>query len=101
MEEVELPETWEAVEGADCFAELRQSWERELLREIGPMHCLYGQKVLLIGRRSGSDDAIFRLADGRVAEVHLTWTGRQETHAIWPAAAIFSSLAEWIEARQT
>lgn len=51
----------------------------------------------LIARRDGTDDALFQLDDGRVAEVHMTWRRSRETDPRWPATAIFTSLEDWVE----
>jgi hypothetical protein len=70
--------------------------EEQLRREIAPTHVLSGQTVRLIARRADTDDALFALSDGRVAEVHLTWRGSTETDPRWPATALYASLADWM-----
>lgn len=70
--------------------------EAELARELIPGHCLYGLAgPRLIARRTDTDDVLFALPDGRVAEVHLTWRQSPETDPNWPATAIFPSLETW------
>lgn len=69
--------------------------ERQLSAEIAPGHVLTGHAVRLIARRDDTDDALFQLDDGRVAEVHMTWRRSRETDPRWPAAAIFTSLEQW------
>ena len=91
---MDLPEPWETVEDAD-MAEYRHAWEVELVCELGPGHLLFGQTPRLICRRLDCDDALFQLEDGRVAEVHLTWSGRREANSVLPETRIFSSLGEW------
>lgn len=76
-------------------ASTRAALETQLRREVSPRHVLYGEAAQLIARRSDTDDALFRLEGGRVAEVHLTWRKSQEPDPRWPATAIFSSLDEW------
>jgi hypothetical protein len=68
----------------------------QLRAEMGPGHILETEpEIRAVARRDDSDDALFALADGRVAEVHLTWRRSRETDSRWPLTAIFGSLAEW------
>ena len=69
--------------------------EGQLAVEVSHGHVLFGARVRLIARREDTDDALFALADGRVAEVHLTWKQGPEEDPRWPATAIFASLDEW------
>lgn len=69
--------------------------EGELHKELCPVHILYGKRVCLIARRADTDDALFALDDGRVAEVHLTWRGSVEPDRRWPSTTIFASMEEW------
>ncbi len=78
-------------------AEQRAAFERQLAREIAPGHSLTGLTAHLIARRDGTDDALFSLEDGRVAEVHMTWHRSRETDPRWPATAIFTSLEAWAD----
>jgi len=82
---------WPAQEVADY----RAGWERQLAREVGPRHILRGLKFELIARRFDTDDALFRLLDGGVAEVHLTWARGEEPDPRWPATSLFDSLEQW------
>ncbi|WP_144083524.1 hypothetical protein [Hyphomicrobium nitrativorans] len=74
---------------------VRHGVERQLMLEIPQSHILARESVRLIARRGDTDDALFALTEGRVAEVHMTWRRSPETEPHWPATAIFSSLAEW------
>ena len=74
---------------------IRQGLERQLMLEIPADHILARESVRLIARRGDTDDALFALTEGRVAEVHMTWRRSTETDPRWPATAIFPSLAEW------
>lgn len=74
---------------------LCQGLERQLLLEIAAGHILERETLRLIARRDDTDDALFSLADGRVAEVHMTWRRSRETDPRWPATAVFASLDEW------
>ena len=69
--------------------------EQQLQREISARHVLSGERACLLARRADTDDALFELSNGRVAEVHLTWRQSTEPDPRWPATAIFGSLEEW------
>ena len=60
--------------------------------------CSWGEQPRLIGRRFDQDDALFLLPGGRVAEVHLTWSGKREPDPGWPSTAIWPSLEAWAKA---
>jgi hypothetical protein len=89
-----MPETgswlapWYAVDASDTL-------EAQLRREISDRHVLYDVPVTLIARREDTDDALFQLPDGRVAEVHLTWRQSVETDPRWPATTLYASLDRW------
>jgi len=72
-----------------------QGLEHQLRREICSSHVLAGETVRLIARRADTDDALFALADSRVAEVHLTWKNGTEEDPRWPATAVFASIDDW------
>lgn len=79
---------WESVSIGDA------AWaEEELRRELAPGHVLFDQSWAALGRRWRRDDFLFRLADGRFAQVHLT--RHVETDPRWPAAGIFESFEDW------
>lgn len=92
-------EPWDPImdEGwsADRKAAFCRGWEEQLAQEVGPEHLLFQQSVSLIARNYSSDDALFQLPDGRIAEVHLTWRKSMEPDPRWPSAALFTSLDEW------
>jgi hypothetical protein len=69
--------------------------EEQLQREISKRHVLSGERARLIARRADTDDALFEISNGRVAEVHLTWKQGTEPDPRWPATGIFGSLEEW------
>ncbi|SEV86569.1 hypothetical protein SAMN05421595_0134 [Austwickia chelonae] len=73
----------------------------ELLREIGPGHALDGVELRVIARATPQDDVIVQTADGRVALVHMTWSGHPEKPP-WPTTEPVTSpenLAGLIELR--
>lgn len=95
---MEWLEPWEPV-GEEMTAEsqsVREAWERELRTEVAPGHVLYGLDAKLIARRYDCDDGLYRLEDGRVARVHLTWKQAQEIAPRWPETTIYPSLEHWV-----
>jgi hypothetical protein len=95
---IEWLEPWYPVGefGADRAREMSGSLEKQLRREICDRHVLYNESARLIARRADTDDALFALSGGRVAEVHLTWRQGTEPDPRWPATSIFASLDEWV-----
>ncbi len=87
-----LPTRWWFV--AD---EHKAMFVEELLKEVGPGHALYGLDVDVTARRDGSDDYLFHIADGRYADVHLTFRGAPEPPP-WPATAVYATFEEWKKA---
>ena len=65
----------------------------ELAREVGKGHQLYGLKCEPFATNY-LDDYLFRLADGRVAEVHLTFANAPERPP-WPGTSIHQSFEDW------
>ena len=69
--------------------------EQELQNELGPNHALKFSKPRLIARRLDSDEALFELDGGHIAQVHLTRTSRPEPDPRCPATSFFGNLEEW------
>ncbi len=69
--------------------------EDQLRHEISDRHVLAHQTVRLIARREDTDDALFALEGGRIAEVHMTWSKSKEQDPRWPVTAVFETLAAW------
>lgn len=92
-------EPWIAIADLDWPEEKKadycSAWEAQLGREVGPRHLLRGENATLIARRFDTDDALFQLADGQIAEVHLTWSRGQEPDPKWPRTVLFASINEW------
>lgn len=80
---------WSAIESETE----RKSLEAELARELCPEHLLYGLEASALARRWRRDDILFRLGDGRFAQVHLTH--RLETDPQWPSTDIYPSFEAW------
>ncbi len=60
----------------------------QLAIELGKKHVLFGARATLLARRDDTDDALFLLEDGRVAEVHMTW--RKSAEPV-PLVVLFGS----------
>ena len=88
----ELPAGWEPLDDRETAGRL----EAELRREIGSArHPLHRILVQAVARSTFSDDALYRLADGRFACVHLTWSRRPERDPRWPGGRFHASLADF------
>lgn len=70
----------------------RRELDVELRREVCPDHPLHGIEFSAVGRRYRRDDVLFRPADGRHAQVHLT--RRKEVSPDWPSTDIYYSVDE-------
>jgi len=68
----------------------------EAQTELSPGHPLHGTKLTALAHSTRADDALFQLEDGRVVDLHLTWSGRQE-QAPWPRHRVYASLEEWAQ----
>ena len=77
--------------------EHRRMFATELASEVGRGHVLHGSDPTPIARADGSDDYLFKLEDGRVAEVHLTFANRPERPP-WPGTRVFDNLEAWRKA---
>lgn len=91
----ELPDGWSALEGTQA-----EAFEAELARELAPAHSLHAVPLRAVATRDSNDDALFRFAadTDRFAVVHLTWIGRQEDSAHFPAVVFVGTLAEFLAA---
>ena len=61
-----------------------------LWRELPAAHDLAGHGAIAVARRDDSDDVLFELDDGRIAEVHLTWAMGDA-----PAVLMFPDTGAW------
>ena len=77
-------------------ASAAQSLIAEAEEEIAADHPLKGMINGVLARSSASDDVLFELKDGRVANVHLTWSRKPE-QSPWPRHTIFSNVDEWTD----
>jgi hypothetical protein len=69
--------------------------ERELQKELGSKHELKDRSARLIARRRDSDEALYELEGGQVAQAHLTWRKSSEPDPRWPVCSVFESRDEW------
>jgi hypothetical protein len=84
-----LLEPWRALP-----PERAQALLREVQIELSPGHPLYGADLTAIAVSRLADDVLFLLDDGRVANVHLTWSRGAEQNP-WPSHRIYASFEEW------
>ena len=68
----------------------------ELKGELAPDHPLYTMQLHPLGHSGASDDAIFEAADGRVFQVHMTFSGRAEKTPL-PRFRAYANTPEWIQ----
>jgi hypothetical protein len=69
-------------------------FESELAKELAPHHALFGRRWSALGFTRSSDDVLFQLEDGAVAQVHLTYSSHPETLG-FPGHQVFASLFDW------
>ena len=71
----DLPDLWWVFDpvGHDGVIEAR---EAELRREVDPRHALCADGATAVAGCEECDEVLYRLADGRFAQVHLTWSYR-------------------------
>jgi hypothetical protein len=80
---------WYAVDSAT-----ERKWaEDELRGELCQGHILVGLEATAVGRRRRRDDVLFRLCDGRLAQVHLT--RRPEADLRYPDTQIYATFEDW------
>jgi hypothetical protein len=84
-------EPWRALDPERAEALLR-----EVQIELSPGHPLYGARLTAIAVSRLADDVLFLLVDGRVSNVHLTWSRTAERKS-WPSHRIYASFEEWAQ----
>jgi hypothetical protein len=85
---MELPAGWEPVTG-----EAAEGLARVCRTEAGKGHVLHGVELRAIARSNRTDDVLFE-ALGKLAQVHLTWSGRAERPP-WPETSWFETFETW------
>jgi hypothetical protein len=68
----------------------------ELRRELSPGHLLEGLKLVPLGHSLAADDALFEAENGRVFQVHLTFSHRTEQPPL-PRCRVYSNADEWVQ----
>lgn len=58
--------------------DLGEQLKQELSKEIGSTHPLFEKSIEIIAKRQDNDDILIRVEDGKLATVHLTWSGKTE-----------------------
>lgn len=76
-------------------AQQKERLEAELTREVASGHVLEGEATQVLGRFNYSDDTLFLLEGGRVAQVHLTWN--PEDRPEWPWTIVYGSFQSWAD----
>lgn len=71
----------------------REGLPRQLAKELSPRHPLWGSGCEVIGRADTNDDILVACADGRFANVHLTW-GQGPGDAEYPHTVFYGSTQE-------
>jgi hypothetical protein len=69
---------------------------QELKRELSPGHKLEGLDLVALGHSGAADDALFEAEDGRVFQVHLTFSRRTEQPPL-PRCRVHAHAEEWIQ----
>jgi hypothetical protein len=72
-----------------------EAFLKELRHEVAVGHQLYGFKLVPLGHSGASDDVLFEADDGRVFQVHLTWSERPEDLPL-PCHQIYSDAEDWV-----
>ena len=73
----------------------------ELSLELAERHPLYSVRARAIARRQDNDDVLFELsgenAPAAFAVVHLTWSGKPDSHSGFPGVELFATFSDWME----
>ena len=93
MSDDEWPNHWRALDDPEA----RQFFVTELTEELGPGHPLYGKAVVALAQNG--DDILFRLINGKLTQVHLTYANKPERPP-WPAHGVYDTFEEWSKEKQ-
>jgi len=74
-------------------------FEKELYKEVGAQHILYGKKVTALGRRYDCDEVLFQVSDSEFyfVVVHLTYTAKSDEDPNYPRTKVYKNLNDWID----
>lgn len=88
-------EPWVATKSSDGL-------EAQLKIELSKNHVLQNLEWNVIARRYDQDEILLKIKDeSRVAEVHLTWGNKPDTHPQFPSTVFYSSFEEWLKTQDT
>lgn len=99
---VKLAET-NLVEWLDPWMPAVPGMEKELEREVGPGHVLFGKPCDVVARRIDNDDVLFRISGpgGKYAVVRLTWAGKAGDDILIPKTDFFDDIKTWARERMS
>jgi transposase-like protein len=91
-------EQWERITNEERSASL----VKELARELGPGHILFGWvksgTARALAQSCRFDDVLFYSPrEQKLAQVHLTW--KQERDPCWPHTTLFDGWSPWLQSR--
>ena len=86
----EMPENWAALTDEDS-----EYFSKEFYREADKSHALFDERMWAVARCKASDDILYKVHDGRYAQIHLTWA--VETTPNFPDFDVFDTFNEWRE----
>jgi hypothetical protein len=91
---VEWLEPW----GRITSPAMARGMEAEVNREIGPDHVLNGADVEALAF-NGADDVLFRIrgSSPRLAVVHLTYSGKQDTFPSFPSTVFYPTVQHFVD----
>jgi hypothetical protein len=89
------PEPWQSVAANEADQLLR-----ELQREVTEGHPLFAVSVQVLAHRPDTDDVLIALDDSSAAEVHLTWSRREENPP-YPWTTSYPNLEDWLTKQET
>jgi hypothetical protein len=73
----------------------KKALHNQLCVELGNGHSLSELETVIVAKSVSGDDVLVRFDDGRLAQVHLTWSKTADPAGKWPKYRIFASMAEW------
>lgn len=91
-----------SIEFLSPWMEMRnaKTLETELNKEIGKNHLLFEKGLEIIGKREDCDDVVCKILDSeKLAVVHLTWSGKEESNSKLPYTEIFDHWTNFYEER--
>jgi hypothetical protein len=91
------------VEWLDPWVPAVPGMEKELEKEVGPGHVLFGKPCVVVARRIDNDDVLFRVSGPEVkyAVVRLTWAGKADADALIPKTVFFADMETWARERMS